>query len=201
MRRQVDVRGWRGLIVLLALVPVLLGVVTELKMAGFGSSVPATFQGDYETVATLSACYGDPAVGARNYASVAAVADTSVALWEVPQGANGAVFRFHIAADANTATVRAATARANYNPGDYRDDFNLAFQWAIVGGSQTDRDGAVYADTVTATTYNAQGGVPSTPDPNWIVEFDADLRGVGYMAFWRTDSDANYPVVIDAAVY
>lgn len=183
-----------------------MGAVVDLAYdnSRISTTVGATYQSEYTAVATLSACHGDPNIVERSYAEMAALPDANCAIWDVPYGANAACFRFHIDNDGNTATVRAATCRRRYNPGDKGDDFNLAWQWAITGGSQADSDAAdpnVYCDTLVATTYDIAAGTLGTADPNWIEEYEVDLRGCRHVAFWRTDSDANLTVTVDAVAY
>jgi hypothetical protein len=199
--RRIGIIGRMGVAAILVAALVVTMGVTELRFdsSRIGSNVGATYQGQYVAVATLTSANGDPAVGARNYADLAAVDDSAVAIWEVPRGANAATFRFHIDADAATATVRAATCRSRYNPGDVADDFNVAYQWAITGGTQTDSDSTVYADTITAAAYALAGGTLGSNPANWIAEYEIDLRGVSYVAFYRTDAES-VTVVVDAAV-
>jgi len=183
-----------------------MGLGTELRYdnSGVGSAVSATYQSEYTAVAILSECHGDPNTHDRSYAEVDALPDANCAIWNVPRGVNAACVRFHIDNDGNTATVRAMTARSRYNPGDQRDHFTLGWQWAITGGAQADGEGAdpnVFADTITATAYDLAGGTVATNDPNWIAEYEMDLRGVSHVAFYCADSDADLTVTVDVAVY
>ena len=161
-----------------------------------------TFQGQYERVASLTECHGDPAVGARGYAALAALPDANCTIWPVPKGANWARWRFGIDEDANVATVRALTGRSRLNPGDQPDDFTLGWQWELVGGAQVrTADANYYCDTVTTTEYSLHAGRTAPTEADWIAEYEADIKGVQYIAFYRTDSDPCLTVVIDAAIY
>lgn len=183
-----------------------MGLVTELRYdnSDITSAVGTTYQSEYVAVATLSECHGDPNTFERSWAEVDALPDANCAIWNVPRGVNAACVRFHIDNDGNTATVRAMTARSRYNPGDRMDHFTLGWQWAITGGAQADGEGAdpnVFCDTITATAYDLAGGTVATNDPNWIAEYEMDLRGVSHVAFYRADSDADLTVTVDVAVY
>lgn len=165
-----------------------------------------TFQGVVATVATLSACQGAPAVDARNYADLAALPDANCTIWEVPLGANYAQFDFQIDADANTATVQAWTAPHRYDPGsganrDVLPDFTLAWSWALTGGKQVGPNSNFYCDTIVATEYWPAPGMVSDAAGDRICRYDVDLRGVKYVAFLRTDTDANLTVVVDERHY
>ncbi|HUU94066.1 MAG TPA: hypothetical protein VM238_22975 [Phycisphaerae bacterium] len=162
-----------------------------------------TFQGAYLCIAELSACHGDPAVNKRGYAAIAALPDANCAIWEVPTGANWARWRFGIDADADVATVRAMTARTGVHPGDAMDDFTLAWQWEIVGGTQvqTITDANVYCDTIATTEYSLHAGRTAPTEAEWVAEYEADVKGVRYIAFYRTDEDTDLTVRIEAAYY
>lgn len=180
-----------------------LGAVKDMAFdnSRIGSAVGATFQGEYVEVAALTTANGDPDVDDRNYATLAAVADTAVAVYEVPRGANAATVRFRITADADTATVRCLTFRSRVNAGDYTDDGSLAYQWALTGGTMVAVAGDVYCDTGTATAYALASGSANTVQTNWIYEYEFDLAGVSYLAFYRTDATADITVSIELAVY
>ena len=186
-----------------ALLPLALGV-QELgyDRSRIQATQGTTFQGEYRRVAELTECHGDPAAGARGHAALAALPDANCTIWEVPKGANWARWRFGIDRDANVATVRALTGRCRLNPGDAGDDFTLGWQWDLVGGAQVrTADANNYCDTVTTTEYSLQAGRTAPREADWIAEYEADVKGVQYIAFYRTDSDPCLTIVIDASIF
>jgi hypothetical protein len=176
-----------------------MGLVSDVCFdnSRIGSVTTATFQGDFTQVASMATALGDPAVAARNRTAMAAA---GYAMWQVPQGSSRATLRFRTSADADESTVRAVTFRARANPGDYDDDGSLAYQWALTGGTQVAALGGFYCDTGTATAYALAGGIANTVQSNWIYEYEIDLRGVSWVAFYRTDATANITVRVDAGV-
>jgi hypothetical protein len=158
------------------------------------------------TVATLSACQGEPAVTARNYVTLDALPDANCTIVEVDPRARYAEIGFQIDADGNTATILALLAPHRYDPGsgenrDAYPRFTRAWSFAITGGAQTGPNSNVFADTIVATQYTPSVGVVSDSAGNYRCRFDVDLRGVTYLAFVRTDSDANLTTYVDVRWY
>lgn len=159
-----------------------------------------TYQDGWTKIATLSACHGTLAVTGRAYATVDALPDPNVTVWTVPAGMRYATFRFQIDADANTADVETWAARAQYNPGDLREHFTLAWQFGLTGGTQTGPAANVFVDTVDVNQGTWESlSAPTDSGANRICRFRANLQGYRYFAWLRTDNDPCLTVVIDAA--
>jgi hypothetical protein len=191
-------------VLLLGLVPLVLAVTVDYR--GYGRGVPApvttlTVQGDFVKLAELSACQGTLPVGGRDYETLANLPDANCTIWEVPCGVNYLQLRFQIDADANTATVEGWWSGRRYNPGDYHDRFTRGWSWSITGGQQPGPASNVFVDIIDVNETWPSAGIVTDPNTNRICTYDVDLRGIGYLAFVRSDSDANLAVVIDGRWY
>ncbi len=201
-----------GLVVLLGWVPLLLGL-QELGYDGtrVQPTQGTTFQGKWVTVAKLVGREGLLAADEQTWAAVKAlhdVNDSNVAIWQVPLGANYAVFRYQIDADGDDANVAAYTARAGYDPNegterDQRDDFNLTWEWDLTGGAKVGPNSNVYCDALAATTERWPSlGTPVDAGANdGMAQFVVDVRGVRFVALLRTDSVAGKTLWIDASIH
>jgi hypothetical protein len=209
------VRNWDGRLVAALLLVALGGLplVLGLQELGYdGTRVQptqaTTFQGRWVRVARLSGCQGTFDVNDRTWAAVQALHDANdanVALWTVPLGANWGQLRWQIDTNEANAVIEGWWTARGYDPGagdrDQADSFTRGWSWAVTGGGQLGPHGNRFCDTVVATSTFPSAGLTTDSGNNRIALFDVDLRGVGQVAFTRTDSDPNLTVYIDARIY
>lgn len=102
--------------------------------------------------AGITASQAYPAVGDRDYTTVAALAATKTVTWQVPADVSGVMFRFETTANADSTVLEMLVAGRQYQrDGSTDDDFAFGAQFALTGGQQTGSNSNVYVDTVVVT--------------------------------------------------
>ena len=115
----------------------------------------ATPQIPWAELGTITSEQAYPAVNARDYATVAALAAANRVIWPIHNSATGFMLRFQTDADADSHTVQLmgfADAKMLNAAGAVIDDHAMFLgQLVLTGGLQTGPHSNVFADTIVAT--------------------------------------------------
>jgi hypothetical protein len=93
-----------------------------------------------------------PAVAARDYTTVNAIADANIIEWTVPNDATHFMLNFETTANSDSQVVSIlVSASDKKSDGTTTDDFLFGGSLTLTGGQQVARHTNVYCDTATAT--------------------------------------------------
>jgi len=194
---------------LLVLATVLLAV---LAMGAFRTDSPhnQTIQPTYltapetqwEELGTLTEALSYPAVGDRDYTTVATLEeDVNVVSWDLPQDVVNLMLRFQTTNDASTATVTILVAASEKKKAStLDDDFMFGASISLVGGKQVGSHSNVYMDTATVTN----GILTLTPYDSGndrIVVVGGDALNLKRFRFITTAQEAATTVYIETRRY
>jgi len=142
-----------------------------------------------------------PAVGARDYSAMIALADTKTVEWVLPNDAGNLDLRFRMPSDEDDAVIEIFLARgATYQNGSREDSFVKAFILTIKAGSQTGPDSDQFVDTVTETQDYWSAGTVVDSGTDRIGRYKIAVDGYSEMIIIATTIDAQ-PLTVDAAWY
>ena len=152
----------------------------------------------------ITASQATLAVGARDYSTVAALAATKTATWEVPNDVTGAFFRFQTSADADAHVVEMwVCPHPTYADNETEDSFMLGCELTLTGGTQVGPDSNVFVDTIVKTVGTgvcAEGTVLDSA-ANRVALYRLDLQGYKRVVFIATTLEGGATLTVDARGY
>ncbi len=142
-----------------------------------------------------------PAVGARDYSAMIAIADVKTVEWVLPSDAGNLDLRFRMPSANDDAVIEIFLARgATYQNGSREDSFVKAFILTLKAGSQTGPDSDQFVDTVTETQDYWGAGTVVDSGTDRIGRYKIAVDGYSKMIIIATTIDAQ-PLTVDAAWY
>lgn len=156
---------------------------------------------------TITVQQAYPAVGARDYTSVAALAAANRVIWPIHNSATGLMLRFQTNADSDAHTVQLlgfADAKMLNAAGSEIDDHAMFLgQLALVGGQQVGPHSNVYVDQITATDgiWTFSGLDAGTAGAHRIAAVKGDTRGIKIVVFVVSALQASATLYIEGRTY
>jgi len=155
----------------------------------------ATLQDLWTTISTITVAQAALAVGARDAATVAALAATKTAVYEMPPWGNAVEFRFQTTADADAHIVNHYVMRGK------TDHWDLATILGLTGGKQK-ADGAFYfVDTITVTETFLNAGTVVHSAADGIGRYVLDACGYSGHLFIATTLQGSSTLTPQVATY
>ncbi|MHC4744500.1 MAG: hypothetical protein ACYS8Z_21505 [Planctomycetota bacterium] len=162
-------------------IPLLFAQTAEVESNKPIPMVLATPFARWEEIGTITTQQAYPAVGDRDYTTVAALADARTFVWELPSYARKVQMSFQTTANADSTTIALMGFADQYsiNTSNALVDDDAVFLGSMVltGGQQTGKHSNVYVDTIVATDgVCAFAELDSAADRRCVVEFNSKYK-------------------------
>lgn len=161
--------------------PLLFGQTAEVESNKPIPMILATPFARWEEIGTITSQQAYPAVGDRDYTTVAALADAKTFVWELPTYARKVQMSFQTTANADSTTIALMGFADKYSVNTANalvdDDAVYLGQLVLTGGQQTGKHSNVYVDTIVATDgVCAFAELDSATDRRCVVEFNSKYK-------------------------
>jgi len=160
-------------------------------------------QSRWQEIGTITSSQAYPAVGDRDYTTVAALADAKTAVWDLSaETGRKRQFSFQTTANADSTTVAVLLFAGNKSYAlagglTLDDDAVYGGQLVLTGGQQTGKHSNVYVDTIVATDGMWSFSViDSAADRRCVVEIASD-KGYHKVVFIATTLQASSTLYVE----
>lgn len=137
----------------------------------------------WQDLGNLTAVQTQPAVGARDYATMVALSDAKTIQFEIPELVDNVDFRFECKADADAYVIELwVAAGATMRDSTVEEQFALGAVLTLTGGTQEATESNFFIDTIVETTAGVLAGTlhDATGGSNRQATWSVNLRGYRY---------------------